>query len=141
MMLVSICDKSFDSLFRLPGASNHRGIQRFLFQVAVHYKERVEFLTDLLKVGSPELFVVCQTESGERSREDDTAVCDFKQELRKFISENKLKNQLLHQMKEILVRNICMYYLHTLEYVSSIQPTTYLVPTPYFILHLVTENL
>ena len=106
---VSICDSISILLFRFPGASSQEGIHRFLFQVAAHYKEQanaVEFVTDLLRFGTPELFAVCLTKSGEESLEDDAATVAFVQSLQNFIVENELRNQLLSQMKEILVRNI-----------------------------------
>ena len=80
-----------------------------MFQIAAHYKERMnaaDFVTDLLKVETPELFAVCLRKSGEKSEDDEAAAQAFIQNLQNFIVKNHLKHKLLHQMKEILVRNV-----------------------------------
>lgn len=74
-------------------------------QIAAHYKESMEaadFVTDLLKVETPELFAICQTKCGKKC-DDEAAVHVFMQN---FIVENQLKHQLLQQMTKILVRVI-----------------------------------
>jgi len=96
-------------LIRLPGAHNQKGIHKFLFQIAISYKEQkiaVEFIIDLLGIKTPELFAVHLTEKDEKFQEDHVAVKDFAEKLQKFIKENQLKHQLLSQMEKILVRNI-----------------------------------
>ena len=98
-----------DAFLRFLGANNQRSVHKFLFKIAQHYKERknaIGFLTDLLKVKTPEHFAVCQTDSGEKSKEDDTAYQGFVPSLQSFIVENELKHQLLSHMKEIMVRDI-----------------------------------
>ena len=84
--------------FRLPGASNQKCVHSFLFQIADHYKEKLDFVFDILKVDVPELFA-------EVSQQDEAAVTNFVRDLKKFIVQCKLKHRLLTEMKEILVRN------------------------------------
>jgi len=65
-----------------------------------------DFVTDLLKVETPELFAVCLCKSGEKSEDDEAAARAFIQNLQNFIVKNHLKHIVLSQMKEILVRNV-----------------------------------
>jgi len=108
-LISAFCDKIFHTLFRLQGAHNREAIHRFLFQIAAHYNTQtnaVDFIIDLLRVEALELLLFCPTKIGEMSQEDGTDVHVFVQNLQNYIAENKLKHQLLHQMKEILVRII-----------------------------------
>jgi len=97
-MKIKLSDPEWSDLFgeamkRLQGVSN---IQRLLSQIAAHYKEPMkatDFVTDLLKVETPELFAICQTKCGKKS-EYEAAVHGFMQN---FIVENHLKHQLLQQ--------------------------------------------
>jgi len=65
-----------------------------------------DFVIDLLKVETPELFAVCLRKSGEKSENDEAAANAFIQDLQNFIVKNQLKHKLLSEMKEILVRNV-----------------------------------
>jgi len=98
-------------LFRLPSASNQKCVHRFLFQIAEHYKKQkkeLDFVFDILKVDVPELFA-------EVSQQDEAAITNFVRELKKFITDNKLKHKLLTEMKEILVRTIIVSQLSILN--------------------------
>lgn len=70
----------------------------------------IDFVIDLLKFDSPELFAVRLTEHGEKSEDDEAAVHVFIQHVQNFISQNQLKHKLLHHMNELLVRNVHDYY-------------------------------
>lgn len=76
-----------------------------------------DFVTDLLKVETPELFAVCLRKSGEKSEDDKAAAHAFIQDLQKFIFKNELKHKLLFQMKEILVRMLTNQCINQFYYI------------------------
>ena len=70
-------------------------LHAFIMKAADQYNRPFRFITDLLQLNNPNLFLIQVDEYNQFCVEDKQALDEFQDDLRKFICQHALKQELL----------------------------------------------